>query len=1527
MLVQTPSGVCASDALLADAGGDDLPDVAIGRLPALTPADLAAMIGKIKAYEAEFGAEWQNQLVLVSDQADSAGNFRAANARLAQWATGPYSVAERIELDAQALPTARAKLMNRLKTGAGFIHYTGHGGLHNLSAKHLLTETDVGAMTNAARPPITVALSCLAGRYEVPTTSSLGEVLMRRAQGGAVAVLGPSGLSRNEPATELGEAFYRAILQEGTGRLGLAFLQARRSTPSTLFTGETLDVYNLLGDPALRLAGNDVTNEPPAPAQVVLQDLAQTYDGAPKSVLATTEPAGLAVELTYDGSADAPVAAGAYAVVATVYDANYEGSATGTLVVAKAEQTIDFPALPDRSVSDVVELAATASSGLPVSFAVASGPAVLGGATLTFTGPGTVTVVASQAGDANWTAAADVARAFGVSGAQPGIEVSKAAVGVREAGEGRFFVRLARAPDANVVVVASRVAGDAGLTVKSGGALTFTPANWNAWRPVTLAAAVDENDEDETATIRLSASGLADQFVAATALDDDLGENLARTASGATISGQNGYLTPNAIDGVHAVQSNYAYTVWTNLESPGTMTLDLQGAVTVARIRILNYDWNYRVHQYRIEASLDGQAWAVLADASAGEHSGWEDWAGGPDPVRYLRFVGLSNSANRAVCVAEWEVYGAAWQKTPARVALAPLEQVYTGQPAPVTATTEPAGLAVALTYDGLAQPPVDAGTYEVVATVVDSNYAGMATGTLTVAQAAQTIDFPALPAAFVSDVVELSATASSGLPVAFAVASGPATLSGTTLAFSGTGTVVVVASQAGDANWAAAEDAIRTLEVERPRPVPQCHLPAVNVREAGEGRVYVRLSMAPATNVLVGVSRSAGSTNVWVKNGSLLVFKPSNWNVWQAATLAAGEDGNATDETATIRLAMPGEADRFVTATVLDDDLGENLARTASGATISGQTAYLMANAIDGVHTVQSNYAYTVWTNLESPGTMTLDLQGAAAVTRIRLLTYDWSYRVHQYRIEASPDGQAWTVVADASAGEHSGWEDWAAGPDPVRYLRFVGLSNSANRSVCVSEWEVYGERISTRLDQTIDFPPIAGQLTTNVLALAATASSGLPVNFAVASGPAAQVGASLTFTGTGTVTVVASQAGNAEWNPAPDVIRTFEVVLARATPQLSGATCLVRESGEGRFFMRLDSPPAGTVVVNVSRVAGPAGLTVKSGATVAFTPANWNAWRPVTLAAAADENDVDETATFRISSPGLPDQFVVATALDDDLGVNLARTAAGATISGQMGYLAANAIDGVHTVQSNYAYTVWTNLESPGTMTLDLQDTVTVARIRLLNYDWNYRVHQYRIEASPDGQAWAVVADASAGEHSGWEDWAVGPDPVRYLRFVGLSNSANRAVCVAEWEVYGAPSAAKRALRAPPAPAPLRAADPFPLTVVTSHDGPEHTNGWAAVDGDTNTVWEGRAGAGGWHIAVGYDATLTMTNLVVDVAEGSATRMQCLYSLDGEDWHAWPDDAAAEPVEANYLWLLFPGEDEESPAPRIIEIRPQHK
>jgi hypothetical protein len=79
----------------------------------------------------------------------------------------------------------------------------------------------------------------------------------------------------------------------------------------------------------------------------------------------------------------------------------------------------------------------------------------------------------------------------------------------------------------------------------------------------------------------------------------------------------------------------------------------------------------------------------------------------------------------------------------------------------------------------------------------------------------------------------------------------------------------------------------------------------------------------------------------------------------------------------------------------------------------------------------------------------------------------------------------------------------------------------------------------------QVITFPPIGDQLITNTIGLSATASSGLPVVFAVGSGPASiSNGTDLSFSGTGTVSIVASQGGDTNWNAAPNVTNTFTVL-----------------------------------------------------------------------------------------------------------------------------------------------------------------------------------------------------------------------------------------------------------------------------------------------------------------------------------------------------------------------------------------------
>ncbi|MBV6500612.1 MAG: hypothetical protein CJBNEKGG_03096 [Prosthecobacter sp.] len=80
-------------------------------------------------------------------------------------------------------------------------------------------------------------------------------------------------------------------------------------------------------------------------------------------------------------------------------------------------QTISFPQPSQRTRTEAAfNLTATASSGLPVTFQILSGPAVLSGSTVTLTGVvGTVYVLASQSGDDEYDAAAPVESYFHVT--------------------------------------------------------------------------------------------------------------------------------------------------------------------------------------------------------------------------------------------------------------------------------------------------------------------------------------------------------------------------------------------------------------------------------------------------------------------------------------------------------------------------------------------------------------------------------------------------------------------------------------------------------------------------------------------------------------------------------------------------------------------------------------------------------------------------------------------------------------------------------------------------------------------------------------------------------------------------------------------------------------------------------------------------------------------------------------------------------------------------------------------------------
>jgi hypothetical protein len=148
-----------------------------------------------------------------------------------------------------------------------------------------------------------------------------------------------------------------------------------------------------------------------------------------------------------------------------------------------------------------------------------------------------------------------------------------------------------------------------------------------------------------------------------------------------------------------------------------------------------------------------------------------------------------------------------------ATVTLGNLSQTYNGASRTVTVTTAPVGLNVVVTYNGSVDLPTNAGSYAVTGTVSEVNYLGTTNETLVVGKADQGIAFPSPGDQLTTNVVTLSATATSGLSVAFAVISGPGTIGGgTTLTFTNAGSVSIEATQAGDSNWNAAPPMTNTI-------------------------------------------------------------------------------------------------------------------------------------------------------------------------------------------------------------------------------------------------------------------------------------------------------------------------------------------------------------------------------------------------------------------------------------------------------------------------------------------------------------------------------------------------------------------------------------------------------------------------------------------------------------------------------------------------------------------------------------------
>ncbi len=280
VMVPTPYGLYASDTQFVDVLGDDgVPEMAIGRLPVVTAQELRGVIEKTIRYENAVvdpevvnpEDDWTRRVIMAADDHDGGGNFPRDSDDLIELlpqeppedAYYPVKIYLPLKASYEDGAVARQALISNMNSGALLLNYIGHGGYSYLSDQIMLLSGDPGLMTNGERLPVFLAMTCVAGDFASPLMDCLSEELVlaplgegsEPPGGGAVAAWAPTGLSLNDHAKILSMGFFDVVFGGGERVLGDAVIAAMEyyaggEEPPLPYM---LDIYNILGDPALEM--------------------------------------------------------------------------------------------------------------------------------------------------------------------------------------------------------------------------------------------------------------------------------------------------------------------------------------------------------------------------------------------------------------------------------------------------------------------------------------------------------------------------------------------------------------------------------------------------------------------------------------------------------------------------------------------------------------------------------------------------------------------------------------------------------------------------------------------------------------------------------------------------------------------------------------------------------------------------------------------------------------------------------------------------------------------------------------------------------------------------------------------------------------------------------------------------------------------------------------------------------------------------------------------------------------------------
>ncbi len=225
---------------------DYLPDIAVGRLPVNTVAEAQAMVAKIVGYSPAS----KNVLIF--------GNNPEVTAYAAR--QFPILTAAGCTIDTAHDAVATAQTVDRINAGRAMAAYYGHGSATSMSGGSL-SSANVHLLINAELPVI-LSGGCYNNHFDNAAVKCLGELLVLKASGGAVAFVGSTRTGGYGYAYYFADGFYDEFGQ--SGRLGWMLNAGRESAyQAALANGQDVSVgswtnrhvekINLLGDPYLRV--------------------------------------------------------------------------------------------------------------------------------------------------------------------------------------------------------------------------------------------------------------------------------------------------------------------------------------------------------------------------------------------------------------------------------------------------------------------------------------------------------------------------------------------------------------------------------------------------------------------------------------------------------------------------------------------------------------------------------------------------------------------------------------------------------------------------------------------------------------------------------------------------------------------------------------------------------------------------------------------------------------------------------------------------------------------------------------------------------------------------------------------------------------------------------------------------------------------------------------------------------------------------------------------------------------------------